>query len=408
RAWAASRRARERDRGTRSGEGAVSEVRPSLAIVPTRLRRDLAGGLPEPLTAAQLRGALEPDKLLINYMRHRGRIEAILVTRRACSAVRSLVSDDTLQRLVHGMLFELRGAAASGTSHGAASLASLSELAAFVLWPALARDFGDRPPKRLVVVPSGLLARIPWPVMPLPDGQPLCMTSDIVVVPGLRLGMVPSRGRRGGGVPLIVASDVEGLEHAQAEAREIADLFPDARLLLGNEATAERFLKLAPAAPWIHFAGHGRYQADEPFHSGLRLHDRWIVAEELATTRLSAEWISLSACQTARALIRPGEEWFGLPRTLLQAGARAVIAPQWDIEDASAVRLMLLFYEGLKSGATISRALASAQSARWKAGDHPIDWAGFVMLSGLGAGRIVPFPSGRIDTMSPTPSGGLS
>lgn len=408
RAWAAARRARERDRSTRSGERAMSDVRASFAAVPPRLRRDLAGGLPQPITAAQLRDALEPDTLLINYMRHRGRIDAILVTRGACSVVRSLVSDETLQRLVHGMLFELRGAASSGAPHKAADVASLTELAAFVLWPALDTEFGERPPKRLVVVPSGLLARIPWPAMPLPDGRPLCEASDITVVPGLRLGMAPPRARRGGGAPLIVASDVEGLEHAQAEAQEIARLIPDARLLLGSEATAERFLQLAPTAPWIHFAGHGRYQADEPFHSGLRLHDRWIVAEELATTRLSAKWISLSACQTARALIRPGEEWFGLPRTLLQAGAGAVIAPQWDIEDASAARLMRLFYDRLRSGATIARSLASAQAERCKAGDHAIDWAGFVMLSGLGAGRIVPFPSGRTDTTRPTPSGGLS
>ena len=36
---------------------------------------------------------------------------------------------------------------------------------------------------------------------------------------------------------------------------------------------------------------------------------------------LSARWVTLSACHTARALLRPGEEWFGLARAFMLAGA---------------------------------------------------------------------------------------
>src|SRR5437667_12900489 len=48
-------------------------------------------------------------------------------------------------------------------------------------------------------------------------------------------------------------------------------------------------------------------------------------ARRLDALRLAARGVALSACQTARALVRPGEEWFGFPRSLLLAGAGAVL-----------------------------------------------------------------------------------
>ena len=57
-----------------------------------------------------------------------------------------------------------------------------------------------------------------------------------------------------------------------------------------------------------------------------------MLADELESLRLRARWVSLSACQSARALVSPGEEWFGLSRSLLLAGTGAVLAAQWDVD----------------------------------------------------------------------------
>src|SRR5262249_24369600 len=97
---------------------------------------------------------------------------------------------------------------------------------------------------------------------------------------------------------------------------------------------------------------------------------------------LSARWITLSACHTARALVRPGEEWFGLARAFLLAGAAAVVAAQWDVDDDATSRLMADLYSRLAGGTPLTRALAGAQAARAAAGEHPIDWAGFAVLGG--------------------------
>jgi len=169
-------------------------------------------------------------------------------------------------------------------------------------------------------------------------------------------------------------------------------------LLAGPDATAANFLRLAPRAEWIHFAGHGGWRADAPEASGLRLHDRWLLAGELSDSSLAARWVTLSACHTARALVRPGEEWFGLARSFLLSGASAVVAAQWDVDDDATARLMSDLYARLADQAPLPTALAQAQAACAEAGQHPIDWAGFAVLGGprllsQQAFRTVPVPN---------------
>jgi CHAT domain-containing protein len=189
-----------------------------------------------------------------------------------------------------------------------------------------------------------------------------------------------------------VAVDAGELAAVQHETAAVLAAFPGAVVLSGAEATAARFLELAPGAEWIHFAGHGGWRADAPEASGLRMHDRWLLAGELADLSLRARWVTLSACHSARALVRPGEEWFGLARAFLLAGATAVVAAQWDVDDEATARLMTDLYARLASGTPLARSLAEAQTARAGAGEHPIDWAGFAVLGGP---RVLVDHSGR-------------
>src|SRR5262245_37518041 len=238
--------------------------------------------------------------------------------------------------------------------------------------------------------------------MPLPDGRLLCEAGESIVVPGLRLGLARSTPAAKRSAPLIVAVDAGELPAVASEAQAVAAAFPGATLLAGADASAERFLALAPGAEWIHFAGHGGWRADAPEASGLRMHDRWLLAGELADLSLSSRWITLSACHTARALVRPGEEWFGLARAFLLAGAAAVVAAQWDVDDDATSRLMSDLYSRLAAGDPLARALAEAQAARAAAGEHPIDWAAFAVLGGP---RVLADRSGRAGRTTGVDSG---
>ena len=106
---------------------------------------------------------------------------------------------------------------------------------------------------------------------------------------------------------------------------------------------------------------------------------------------LSADLVVLSACQTglasgALADVPPGDDWVGLTRAFLHAGARRVVATLWPVDDWATAALMERFYEGYAGGAEPGRALAAAQRALLgRVGtSHPFFWAGFVAVGGAG------------------------
>jgi CHAT domain-containing protein len=340
-----------------------------------------------------VRAGLPRGAALLDFALHRGVLSAFLVESGRLEMMPRLVGEAELSRLSHDLLFELRRAALEPRSARrvtAALSSALEEVASLVLWPALAAAGQGR--RDLAIVPSGPLGRLPWAALPLPDGRPLCAASRLTLVPGLRLAW--SARRRGSrsagsatGPALVVAVETDDLDNVMAEAQAIHEALPGSVLLAGAEATAGRFLDLAPRASWIHFAGHGVY---EDGRSGVRLSDRWLLAEELDDLRLGARGVALSACQTARALVRPGEEWFGFPRSLLLAGAGAVLAAQWDVDDAGAARFMGAVYPRLAAGEPLGQAVSAAQAAESESGAHPLDWAGFVVLGGPRAGSASP------------------
>jgi tetratricopeptide (TPR) repeat protein len=380
RSWLAGRSARERERATRSA-APVAAARPLPP--PQGLARTLAAPLGPEFRARDLEKSLGDGVALIDYALHRGQLSAFVVRSGSLEMVPGLASEREVARLAHDVLFDLRRAALEPPAERRADAGlarALAELASLILWPLLERCGGV--PRALALVPSGPITRVPWAALPLPDGRPLCSAGVQVLVPGLRLGLARIPRARKGGRPLVIAANAEGLENVTAEAAAVAAALPGATVLTGEEATADRFLELAPQASWVHFAGHGVFQAGR---SGLRLHDRWLLAEELDELQVSAAGVTLSACQTARALVRPGDEWFGLPRALLLAGAGAILASQWDVDDAATARFMADAYGDLARGGSLGEAVASAQSARAAEGAHPIDWAGFTVLGGPGA-----------------------
>ena len=377
RRWTASRVARDRsnakDNRRRGDDPLAMTLEPAL-------RSALAARAPREIRALEVARSLPEDATLFDWFTHDGTLGAITVRRSGLSARSRLVHEERLAGLVGNVLFSLRSAAftpAGERLFDPELQAQIEEVASLALWPLLKGT-----PRAFALAPTGALARMPWAAAPLPDGRLLCEVGELVVVPGLRLGLLRAPRSQAPTAPLVVAVDAGELEAVKGETAAVLSAFPDARVLSGAEATAENFLALAPTADWIHFAGHGGWRADAPEASGLRLADRWLLAGELADISLQARWVTLSACHTARALVRPGEEWFGLARAFLLAGASAVVAAQWDVDDEATARLMSDLYARLSNGSPLASALAAAQAERAVAGEHPIDWAGFAVLGG--------------------------
>jgi CHAT domain-containing protein len=115
---------------------------------------------------------------------------------------------------------------------------------------------------------------------------------------------------------------------------------------------------------------------------------------------LNAALVTLSGCQTARGKVITGEGMVGLTRAFFHAGAHAVMASLWNVDDASTAELMKRFYGALRSGQAIDEAARSAKLSFLAAGGrlrHPYFWGAFVVS---GNARAVVSVAGTGSTVS--------
>ena len=110
-----------------------------------------------------------------------------------------------------------------------------------------------------------------------------------------------------------------------------------------------------------------------------------LTAEEVATLDLrDTEWVVLSACESGVAGSWNREGSLGLTRAFRLAGARAVIASQWAVEDDATCEWMTALHRARAAGAAeagdaLQRASREVLRARRASGAsvHPYYWAAF-------------------------------
>jgi CHAT domain-containing protein len=144
----------------------------------------------------------------------------------------------------------------------------------------------------------------------------------------------------------------------------------------------------------LHLATYGVLNKHNPLFSFVELQsagesDGRLEAHEVFGLDLSADLVVLSACQTglasgALADVPAGDDWVGLTRAFLHAGAARVVATLWPVQDLATAALMERFYERYVEAADPTRALAEAQRALLAAPAtaHPFYWAGLVSVGG--------------------------
>jgi CHAT domain-containing protein len=113
--------------------------------------------------------------------------------------------------------------------------------------------------------------------------------------------------------------------------------------------------------------------------------DGLLTASEVAQLNLDADWVVLSACNTAAGEKSDAEALSGLARAFFYAKARALLVSHWAVGSEAAVKLSTGAFEALRSDPRIGRAEALRRSmARLiTAGGeeaHPEYWAPFVLV----------------------------
>jgi CHAT domain-containing protein len=201
----------------------------------------------------------------------------------------------------------------------------------------------------------------------------------------------------------LVRSMVE-LPDTAEELKQIAATFgSDAKSLFLRDDAREPIIRAIKLDDYkiVQFATHGLMAGDfqglvepalvltppatvsEPNDDGL------LSASEITELKLNADWVVLSACNTAAPNGELGAEGLsGLAKSFFFAGARTLLVSHWEVLSGAAVGLTTTMFEKLaKKGSLISPAKAQQQAmlALMQSKDHPyyahpMFWAPFVVV----------------------------
>lgn len=186
------------------------------------------------------------------------------------------------------------------------------------------------------------------------------------------------------------------------ELRRIANLFPpdQSDLWIGAAAT-ETAVKTADLSQVtiLSFATHGLVSGDmsglaepalalTPPDTATADDDGLLTASEASALTLNADWVILSACNTAAGDGTPGAEGLsGLARAFLFAGARSILVSHWPVRDDVAATLTSDTLRRLNETPGLSRSQALRLAIQDLKSDprdptlaHPSAWAPFVIV----------------------------
>jgi CHAT domain-containing protein/tetratricopeptide (TPR) repeat protein len=118
----------------------------------------------------------------------------------------------------------------------------------------------------------------------------------------------------------------------------------------------------------------------------LALDNGLLSASDIAGLRLDADWVVLSACNTAAGGRGAAEPLSGLARAFFYAGARGLLVSHWEVYSVAAVTLVTRAFEVWRADPAKGRAhaLAVAMADLQQSADpfvaHPSYWAPFVVV----------------------------
>jgi CHAT domain-containing protein len=325
-----------------------------------------------------------PDIAVIEYAVLPQRVIAFLATRDGLTAQPIAIKRIDLESKVTTLaeLIRRRAPVAEITSAG-------GELHHLLIEPLRARLAGER---EIVIVPDHELFALPFAAL-WDNDRKQYLTEQFTI------RFAPSATARPESPsvlqPALVVADPPTpngarLPASREEAANIAALYPGTTTLTGEAATRTAFTDAARGSALIHFAGHANSDASASYGALLFASNGGkqdiLSSNDVAHLRLDRNpLVVLAGCGTFRGDTSHVAGMTSLASAFLTAGARAVIATLWEIDDDVSARLFQPLHEHLRAGESPAIALRNAQFDLIHSTDprlaHPATWSAAETLS---------------------------
>lgn len=279
--------------------------------------------------------------------------------------------------------------------------------------------------KKLVIIPDGQLAFLPFEALVDENGHYLTEKFDISYLPSVKVAeQMQQRSRPNQAARILLAGNPvyqhlteedfsagvrplyqeagltawNPLPGTRSEIKAIQRFYPDALVLDSLSCTEEKIKGLLKKGSTryrlIHFATHRHIMDSLPGLSaiilsqlsGLKGEDGYLTAEEIKSLSIPAELVVLSACQTGKGQLLESEGVQGLSSSFLAAGANSLIVSLWSVSDKSTGIFMEELYrkvsrEGLSFRDAIPLVKRDFLAGRFgKEYQQPFYWAPFIYI----------------------------
>ncbi|MCU1254050.1 MAG: Tetratricopeptide 2 repeat protein, partial [Candidatus Angelobacter sp.] len=374
---------------------------------------------PDALTLHSIQARLDRQTVLIEFWAGAEGIAAVWVTREAAGISQSHYSAaemNALQRFVTGLPDNL-------STDWQKDFQKISTVLLHEIPPITQAGYSH-----VLIVPDGFLSLAPFELLPTASGQPLLESRDVTYMPSavllLRGAMENAPSTRwpwqqqlvGFGDPAVIGGGDSSL--TSAPRGEIARSLPASgeeirgiarmsggrtKLFLGQEDRKQTFFDSAHSgAALMHVSTHAVADMDDPERSRLLFSpdepgqpNNYLFLKELYDLDLrGVSLATLSACDTERGRLVPGEGIQAFSRALLAAGSRSALTTLWRVPDQPTSEFMQHFYFYLlKKHKSKSEALRLTKLEFLHSGtelSHPRYWAAFV-LNGDGSETVPRF-----------------
>lgn len=249
--------------------------------------------------------------------------------------------------------------------------------------------------KTLIVVPHLELHYLPFESLIDETGAQdrfLIEEHDVVYVPSASVWLRLLERPVGTGTGVLgLAPMNDELAGTVSEVEAIRSAWGAAATIRTGASATEGLVHRSTGYRLVHMATRGVLNRHNPLFSYVQLspdaeRDGRLEVHEVFRLGLRTDLMVLSACQTALGSgsvgdVPAGDDWVGLVRAFIHAGADNVLATLWAVDDLRTAEFVAAFHRRLVEGGSYVNALAEAKREAIRSDDlgHPYFWAGFVL-----------------------------